>query len=500
MKLEQICANFSYQCIKGSMDVEVQDIIYDSRKIKKGVMFVCLTGAVTDGHKYISEVVKKGVSVIVLEREKEALQVPDGITVLKVSSARKALAFMSAAFFHYPARKLVTVGVTGTNGKTTTTHIIKGILESVGKKVGLIGTNGAMIGEQKIPLKNTTPESYELHRLFAAMIEDGCQYVIMEVSSQGLKMDRTVGIIFDYGIFTNLSPDHIGPNEHANFAEYLECKSILFRQCKCGIVNMDDPNYDKILQNHTCHVKTFTTNSVEKTDRNIDLMVSYIEPINENGKLGMHFYINGLISGDMRIYIPGKFSVYNALAAMLTCHLIGISDIEIQKGLEKIQVKGRLEFLPISRGYTMLIDYAHNRKSTENVLSALLEYHPNHLICVYGCGGNRSKLRRFDMGEITGRMADLCVLTCDNPRNEEISDINADIKVGIKKSKGNYVEIDDRKKAIEWSILKAKQGDIILLLGKGHEDYQEVKGVKFHFDEREVVREILRDIDEKISM
>ncbi|MCI8409398.1 MAG: UDP-N-acetylmuramoyl-L-alanyl-D-glutamate--2,6-diaminopimelate ligase [Lachnospiraceae bacterium] len=497
MKLEQICTNLSYQCIKGSMDVEVEDIIYDSRKIKKGVMFVCLSGAITDGHKYISEVVEKGVSVIVLEREKEAYQIPEGITVLKVSSARKALAYMSAAFFHHPASKLVTVGVTGTNGKTTTTYMIKGMLESVGKKAGLIGTNGAMIGEQKLPLKNTTPESYELHHLFATMIEQGCQYVIMEISSQGLKMDRTAGITFDYGIFTNLSPDHIGPNEHDTFVEYMECKSILFRQCKCGIVNIDDPYYKKILQNHTCQVKTFSTISVKKPDMNIDLMASYIETINENGKLGMHFYVNGLINGDMRVYIPGKFSVYNALAAMLTCHLIGITDIEIQKGLEQVQVKGRLEFLPVSRGYTMLIDYAHNRESTENVLSALLQYHPRHLICVYGCGGNRSKLRRYDMGEITGRMADLCVLTCDNPRNEEICDINADIKVGIEKGRGSYVEIDDRKKAIAWSMSKAKQGDIILLLGKGHEDYQEIKGVKYNFDEREVVSEILRNTDEK---
>lgn len=497
MKLEQICTNLSYQCIKGSMDVEVEDIIYDSRKIKKGVMFVCLSGAITDGHKYISEVVEKGVSVIVLEREKEAYQIPEGITVLKVSSARKALAYMSAAFFHHPASKLVTVGVTGTNGKTTTTYMIKGMLESVGKKAGLIGTNGAMIGEQKLPLKNTTPESYELHHLFATMIEQGCQYVIMEISSQGLKMDRTAGITFDYGIFTNLSPDHIGPNEHDTFAEYMKCKSILFRQCKCGIVNIDDPYYKKILQNHTCQVKTFSTISVKKPDMNIDLMASYIETINENGKLGMHFYVNGLINGDMRVYIPGKFSVYNALAAMLTCHLIGITDIEIQKGLEQVQVKGRLEFLPVSRGYTMLIDYAHNRESTENVLSALLQYHPRHLICVYGCGGNRSKLRRYDMGEITGRMADLCVLTCDNPRNEEICDINADIKVGIEKGRGSYVEIDDRKKAIAWSMSKAKQGDIILLLGKGHEDYQEIKGVKYNFDEREVVSEILRNTDEK---
>ena len=221
MKLSQICRELAYECLKGSMDVEVRDIVYDSRKIAKETMFVCMVGAVTDGHSYISDAVKAGASVIVLEREEEAEQIPDSVTVLKVASARRALAYMSAALFDYPARKLVTIGLTGTKGKTTTTYMIKNVLELAGKKVGLIGTIGALIGEEQFPAKNTTPESYELHRMFAAMVEAGCEYVVMEVSSQGLKLDRTAGILFDYGIFTNLSPDHIGPTEHASFEEYL---------------------------------------------------------------------------------------------------------------------------------------------------------------------------------------------------------------------------------------------------------------------------------------
>ena len=442
----------------------------------------------TDGHKYIPDAIDKGASVIVLEREEEAAQIPENITVLKVASARLALALMSAALFDHPARKLVTIGLTGTKGKTTTTYMIKKVLEMAGKKVGLIGTIGAMIGEEHLPSKNTTPESYELHRMFAAMVEAGCEYVVMEVSSQGLKLDRTAGILFDYGIFTNLSPDHIGPAEHASFEEYMECKSLLFRQCRIGIVNADDEHVDGILKGHTCEVKTFSA------EKEADLMASDIGFINEDGKLGMHFKVSGCMDCQAKVHIPGRFSVYNSMVTMLVCHLAGISDEAILEGLSKVQVKGRVEMLPVSKDYTLIIDYAHNEVSTRSVLTTLMEYHPKRLICVYGGGGNRSKLRRYDMGEVTGEMADLCVLTCDNPRDEEIRDINNDIKVGLARSNGKYIEIDDRKEAIAYCMKNAKPGDMIVLLGKGHEDYQEIKGVKYHFDEREAVAEILDEM------
>ena len=488
MKLSKICEKIKYECLQGSMDAEVRDIIYDSRKIAKETMFVCMVGAVTDGHKYIPDAIDKGASVIVLEREEEAAQIPENITVLKVASARLALALMSAALFDHPARKLVTIGLTGTKGKTTTTYMIKKVLEMAGKKVGLIGTIGAMIGEEHLPSKNTTPESYELHRMFAAMVEAGCEYVVMEVSSQGLKLDRTAGILFDYGIFTNLSPDHIGPAEHASFEEYMECKSLLFRQCRIGIVNADDEHVDGILKGHTCEVKTFSA------EREADLMASDIGFINEDGKLGMHFNVTGCMDCQAKVHIPGRFSVYNSMVTMLVCHLAGISDEAILEGLSKVQVKGRVEMLPVSKDYTLIIDYAHNEVSTRSVLTTLMEYHPKRLICVYGGGGNRSKLRRYDMGEVTGEMADLCVLTCDNPRDEEIRDINNDIKVGLARSNGKYIEIDDRKEAIAYCMKNAKPGDMIVLLGKGHEDYQEIKGVKYHFDEREAVAEILDEM------
>lgn len=488
MKLRKICEEIEYTLLQGSLETEVRDIIYDSRKIAPETMFVCMVGAVTDGHKYIPDAVEKGASVIVLEKEEETAQIPENITVLKVASARLALALMSAALFDHPARKLVTIGLTGTKGKTTTTYMIKKVLEMAGKKVGLIGTIGAMIGEEHLPSKNTTPESYELHRMFAAMVEAGCEYVVMEVSSQGLKLDRTAGILFDYGIFTNLSPDHIGPAEHASFEEYMECKSLLFRQCRIGIVNADDEHVDGILKGHTCEVKTFSA------ERETDLMASDIGFINEDGKLGMHFNVTGCMDCQAKVHIPGRFSVYNSMVTMLVCHLAGISDEAILEGLSKVQVKGRVEMLPVSKDYTLIIDYAHNEVSTRSVLTTLMEYHPKRLICVYGGGGNRSKLRRYDMGEVTGEMADLCVLTCDNPRDEEIRDINNDIKVGLARSNGKYIEIDDRKEAIAYCMKNAKPGDMIVLLGKGHEDYQEIKGVKYHFDEREAVAEILDEM------
>lgn len=488
MKLRKICEEIEYTLLQGSLETEVRDIIYDSRKIAPETMFVCMVGAVTDGHKYIPDAVEKGASVIVLEKEEEAAQIPENITVLKVESARLALALMSAALFDHPARKLVTIGLTGTKGKTTTTYMIKKVLEMAGKKVGLIGTIGAMIGEEHLPSKNTTPESYELHRMFAAMVEAGCEYVVMEVSSQGLKLDRTAGILFDYGIFTNLSPDHIGPAEHASFEEYMECKSLLFRQCRIGIVNADDEHVDGILKGHTCEVKTFSA------EREADLMASDIGFINEDGKLGMHFNVTGCMDCQAKVHIPGRFSVYNSMVTMLVCHLAGISDEAILEGLSKVQVKGRVEMLPVSKDYTLIIDYAHNEVSTRSLLTTLMEYHPKRLICVYGGGGNRSKLRRYDMGEVTGEMADLCVLTCDNPRDEEIRDINNDIKVGLARSNGKYIEIDDRKEAIAYCMKNAKPGDMIVLLGKGHEDYQEIKGVKYHFDEREAVAEILDEM------
>lgn len=486
MKLLNILENTEYTLLQGDLQKEITDIIYDSRKLSQACVFVCMVGAVVDGHNFIPDAIEKGATAIVVEREIE--NIPENITVIKVASSRKALALMSAAYFGNPAKELVTIGLTGTKGKTTTTYMIKSVLESAGFKAGLIGTTGVLIGSESLPTKNTTPESYELHKIFREMVDKGCKYAVMEVSSQGLKLDRTLGIEFDYGIFTNLSPDHIGPNEHESFEEYVECKSMLFRQCKTAIVNADDEHVKDVLKGHTCQVKTYSL----KTDA--DLKATDIEFVRDGAKLGMRFKVEGKENTDVLIYTPGMFSVYNSLVTMLTCSLLGVDTRAILSGLLAVKVKGRVEIVPCSDDFSVIIDYAHNEVSAKSVLTTLLEYKPNRLICVFGGGGNRSRLRRYDMGEVAGAMADLCVLTEDNPRDEDLHQINDDIKIGLAKSNGKYIEIDDRKDAIKYCIENAQKGDMIVLLGKGHQTYQERKGVKYHFDEREAVAEVKEEL------
>ena len=489
MKLSKICEKIKYECLQGSMDAEVRDIIYDSRKIAKETMFVCMVGAVTDGHKYIPDAIDKGASVIVLEREEEAAQIPENITVLKVASARLALALMSAALFDHPARKLVTIGLTGTKGKTTTTYMIKKVLEMAGKKVGLIGTIGAMIGEEHLPSKNTTPESYELHRMFAAMVEAGCEYVVMEVSSQGLKLDRTAGILFDYGIFTNLSPDHIGPGEHASFAEYLYCKSRLLRQCQAGIVNRDDRNTEKILFGHTCDIETFSVlgeNGVDAPGQKADIVAERITFSMKEGRLYSHFFTDG--KEEFLLQMPGIFNVSNALAAILVARHFKIAQDVVKDALQRQTVPGRCENVRISDKFVFLVDYAHNEMSLRNLLGTLRGFDPGRLVVIFGCGGNRSKLRRGRMGETAGRLADFTILTSDNPRWEDPELILDDIESGIKGTSGAYIRIADRRAAVAYAFDHAREGDIIVLAGKGHEDYQEIGGVRYPMEDKELVK------------
>ena len=486
MKLSRILCDTQYEVLQGGLDTDISDIIYDSRKLTDSCMFVCLIGAIADGHNYINDAVNKGAKAIVVQKDVDGI--PQNVTVIKVENTRKALALMAAAFFSYPAKELVTIGLTGTKGKTTTTYMIKSVLEATGNKTGLIGTTGILIGDEKLPAKNTTPESYELHKIFRSMVDKGCEYVVMEVSSQGLKYGRVEGIEFDYGVFTNFSPDHIGPNEHDSMEDYAASKSILFRRCKTAVVNNDDDSVNEILNNHTCKVLTFGINN------SADLKAENIEFIKENGRLGMKFNTVGAVNDKFTVYTPGMFSVYNSLVTIYICKLLGIQNSGIKEGLLKVKVRGRVELVPCSSDFSVIIDYAHNEVSTKSVMNTLAEYKPNRMICVYGGGGNRSKLRRYDMGEVTGAIADLCILTCDNPRDEEIKDINNDIKVGLAKSNGKYIEIDDRKQAIKYAIENAQKGDFIILLGKGHETYQEIKGVKYHFDEREVVAEIKQEL------
>ncbi len=484
----ELLKDLEYEVVSGSVDVNVNELIYNTKMVSKECMFVCIRGAVFDSHDAAADAAEGGAVVIVTERP---VEVPEGVCVVRVKDTRYALALISAAYFGYPARKLKTIGITGTKGKTTTTFLIRSILEHAGIRTGLIGTIETIIGDRHIPASNTTPESYTIQQYFAAMVEAGCQVAVMEVSSQGLKLHRTAGIQFDIGIFTNLAPDHIGPNEHESFEEYLECKSRLFRQCRVGIVNIDDAHCPQILEGHTCQVETYGFS--EKAD----LRASDVKLVNRPGFLGVAYRVSGLTDMDVEIDMPGRFSVYNSLVAIAVCRHFDIRKEDVLAALEAAQTKGRIEKVKVSDDFTLLIDYAHNAMSLESLLTTLKEYHPKRLVCLFGCGGNRSRLRRFEMGEVSGRLADLTVITSDNPRFEEPQAIIDDIRTGIEKTDGKYVEIIDRKEAIRYVIAHGQPGDVIVLAGKGHEDYQEIKGVKYPMDERVLIQEVLEELGKK---
>ena len=484
-KLTDLLEQLDYQCLQGTTDKEISSVVFDSRKAGPDSLFFCIKGAVSDGHTYAKEVAEKGASVLVVQ---EPVEVPKHVTVIQVPDSRYAMACISASWFDHPAEKLKTIGITGTKGKTTTTYLVKSILENAGHKTGLIGTIETIIGEEHIPSANTTPESYLVQQYFAKMVAAGCDSVVMEVSSQGLMLHRTAGFVFDIGIFTNLEPDHIGPNEHKDFADYLHCKSLLFKQCKTGIFNADDQHLDEILEGHTCQVETFGFSE------RADLRAENTRLVTGKGTLGIQYDVKGLMDFPVEIDLPGKFSVYNSLTAIAVCRHFGVTQENIQRALKQAKVKGRIEMVKVSDDFTLMIDYAHNAMSLESLLTTLKEYHPNRLVCLFGCGGNRSKLRRYEMGEVSGKLADLTIITSDNPRNEEPQEIINDIKIGIGKTTGKYVEIIDRKEAIAYAIHHGQPGDIIVLAGKGHEDYQEIKGKKYPMDERVLIQEILEEV------
>ena len=488
-KLTDLLEHVEYKCLQGTTDKEITGVVYDSRKAEPGCLFLCIKGAVSDGHSYAASVAEKGAAVLVVQ---DPVDVPKEVTVLQVKDSRYAMACIAAAWFDYPAKKLKTIGITGTKGKTTTTYLVKSILENAGHKTGLIGTIETIIGDIRIPSANTTPESYLVQEYFAKMAEAGCDSVVMEVSSQGLMLHRTAGFVFDIGIFTNIEPDHIGPNEHKDFADYLHCKSLLFKQCKVGIFNGDDPHVEEVLEGHTCEVETFGFS------QNADLRAENTRLVTGKGTLGIAYDLKGLLDFPVEIDLPGKFSVYNSLTAIAVCRHFGVSKEDIQKALKDAKVKGRIEMVKVSEDFTLMIDYAHNAMSLESLLVTLKEYKPNRLVCLFGCGGNRSKLRRYEMGEVSGKLADLTIITSDNPRDEEPQEIINDIKVGIGKTEGQYVEIIDRKEAIAYAIHHGQPGDIVVLAGKGHEDYQEIKGKKYPMDERVLIQEILEE-DKKNS-
>lgn len=487
MKVFELVKDFEYEVINGDLNREISTLVSDNRKLTKDCVFVCIEGANFDGHSVVNDAFKCNAAAVIVMKN---VEVPKDIdtAVIKVKDTREALALASAAYFSYPTKEIKVIGVTGTKGKTTTTYLIKSILENAGYKVGLIGTIETIIGDEHVPSKNTTPESYVLQETFRKMADNGIEVCVMEASSQGFLMKRTLGTEFEIGIFTNLEPDHIGPNEHDSFENYMECKSMLFRQCKAGILNADDEHLEGILKGHTCEVFTYGMSE------NADYRASNVKLFEEKGVLGISFSVNGRINTDVAIDMPGKFSLYNALTAVSVCSYLGIKEDAIKSALKSAKVKGRIEMVPVSDDFILMIDYAHNAMALESLLTTLKEYESGRLVCVFGCGGNRAKSRRFEMGEVSGRLADFTIITSDNPRFEEPLDIIADIVTGIEKTDGEYIKIPDRKEAIRYAIENGRKGDIIVLAGKGHEDYQEIKGVKYPMDERVLISEVLEEL------
>lgn len=458
MKLSKLLERSEYRLVQGQEDTEISTLVYDSRKVEEGSVFVCISGAAFDGHKFVGQVAEQGAKAVVVERD---VEVPEGVTVIRFDDTRRALAEMSAAYFGYPAEELTTIGITGTKGKTTITYMIQSVLEHAGQKTGLIGTIETVIGEERIPSVNTTPESYVIQESFRRMADEGCKNVVMEVSSQGLMLHRVSGFTFDYGIFTNLAEDHIGENEHKDMDDYIHCKSLLFQQCRQGIVNGDDAYVERIIKGHTCSLETFGMDEAN------DVYAQNIKRIQEPGYLGVSYDLKGKEEYNVHVDIPGDFTVYNSLAAISLCRHMGIQKSDVLDALNTIQVKGRLEIIKTPGEYTLMIDYAHNAMSLESLLTTIRKYEPKKIYCLFGCGGNRAKARRYEMGEVSSKLADLTVVTSDNPRNEEPMDIIDDILVGVHKGPGKYVTIPDRKEAIRYCMNMPAREISLFLLEKG---------------------------------
>ena len=485
MKLKELMESLEVVEIQGDLDKEIRGVTYDSRKALPGYLFICIDGFTTDGHKYAQQAVDNGACALVVEKNINIIG--EDVTIVRVKDSRKSLALISACWFGNPSRDMILVGVTGTKGKTTTTYMIRSILEKAGRTVGLIGTVANCIGREKIPARRTTPESYDLQEMFEKMKEKGADTAVLEVSSQGLKLHRVTGCEFDYGIFTNFSKDHIGGFEHPDMEDYFTSKLRLFSMCKKGIINVDAAYSDRILDDAKCEICTF---GIEKP---ADVRAENITTHSDSVEF---LAVTPWFRERVKVSVPGFFSVYNALGAIAVCGLMGIPFETIHEGLLKVQVPGRAEVVPTpDKDYTVMIDYAHTPDSLENILSTVKEFARGRLISVFGCGGDRDRTKRPLMGEVSGRIADFTIITSDNPRTEEPGQIIRDIEAGILKTHGKYVVIEDRTEAIRYAMKNAENGDIIVLSGKGHETYQIFRDKTIHYDEREIVENILKELE-----
>ncbi len=489
MKLKEMLVGLEGLKVKGDLEIDIKGIESNSKNVKKNYVFVAIKGFDTDGHQYISSAIKEGAIAVMVEEgcDLKALDIPEGITIVMAKNTREALAICSSNFYGNPSRRFKLIGVTGTKGKTTTTFMIKEILEKAGQKVGLIGTIATYRNGKKVKDSDrTTPESIELQKEFAEMVKAGVETVVMEVSSQSLKLHRVDGCEFDIVLFTNFSEDHISPKEHPDMEDYLNSKLKLFEMCKTGITNADDLYGAKIPKLFKdSNITTYgIDNFANVLAKDITITNSYVDfkakitDRNERVKTG----------------IPGRFSVYNSLAAICVAQKFGIAPEIVKEALAEVRVPGRSELVDNKKEIPIMIDYAHSPESLQNILQAVKSYTKGRVISVFGCGGDRDSGKRPIMGEISGRIADFTFITSDNPRTEEPEKIISEIEEGIKKTKGKYKVVVDRTEAIKEAIKMATKRDIIILAGKGHEPYQEINGEKFPYDERVIVNEIIDNL------
>ena len=485
MNLKNILNGITGIKAKGRADIDINQITTDSRAVKEGALFIAIKGFETDGHNYIEKAIENGAEAIMIQEGydyKKLLQY-ENITLVMVPDTRLAEAICAANFYEHPEEKLKMVGVTGTKGKTTTTFMIKEILEKQGSKVGLIGTVATYINGKKYEDSDrTTPDSIHLFEILRKMVDAETEIAVMEVSSQSLKLNRVYGIHFNVGVFTNLSEDHISLKEHPDMEDYFESKLKLFDMCDIAYVNADDLYGQRVIREAKCEIKTYgIDNEANNIAKDITITNSYADfkeklyGKNERIKVG----------------IPGRFSIYNALAAICVAVKFNATVDNIKEALTDIKVPGRSELIPNKKGLTIMIDYAHSPKSLESILQAVAAYTRGRVISVFGCGGDRDSAKRPMMGEISGRVADYTIITSDNPRTENPEEIVKEIELGIKNTKGKYECIVDRTEAIKKAIAMANKDDIIVLAGKGHEPYQEINHKKYPFDERIIVNEII---------
>ena len=498
MQLLEVLKNIDYELISGDLNKEITSVEYDSRKVSVGSLFVCVKGFTVDGHSYAKSAAEKDASAIVVDSTRDGFQKEEldqlakdyDLCIVEINDTHKHLADLCANFFEHPEKKLAVYGITGTKGKTTTAFMLRAILEQSGRDTGLIGTVCNIIAGRRTHAEHTTPESRDLYEMMDTLTRNGSDSLVMEVSSQALKLDRVKGLTYRTAAFTNLYEDHIAPNEHPDMEDYISCKLKIFDNCETGILNLDCAVADRVRE--YCKGKTeLITYSI---DGEADFVARNLRPERRGHVTGTVFELDcKYYKCDIFVALPGKFNVYNALCAICSAVTEGIDIEDIKKALENISVPGRMQPVENNFGVNILVDYAHNAPALESVLTTLKEYTNGRIITVFGCGGNRSVTRRFEMGEVSGNLSDYTVITSDNPRKEEPDAIIADIVTGISKTDGKYEIEPDRSKAIKLSINMAKEGDTVLIAGKGHEDYQIFAEKTIHFDDCEHARDAVKE-------